>query len=113
MFGRKQAPRNEASTRIPFWKMKSEDSLIGNAESTNSRYCLAKRGEIYLIYLPSGNTSQLDFTDSKRTFNIRWFDPRKGGELLEGSLKSVTGGQNVSIGTPPKDIDEDWLVIIR
>lgn len=32
MFGRKQAPRNEASTRIPFWKMNAAQRLTASAE---------------------------------------------------------------------------------
>jgi hypothetical protein len=48
------------ANRIPFWEMRNADALIGNATHDNSKYCLAKPGEIYLVYLPSGGTTDLD-----------------------------------------------------
>ncbi len=99
--------------KIPFWEMTNADALVGNAEITNSKYCFAKKGEIYLIYLPKGGTTQLDLTEAKRSFAVSWFNPRVGGELLEGSVKSVEGGREVSVGNPPSDLEEDWLVIVR
>src|SRR5882724_8279905 len=48
------------SERIPFWEMKNADELAGNPKHDNSRYCLAKNGELYLVYLPSGGASDLD-----------------------------------------------------
>jgi hypothetical protein len=93
--------------------MSSADSLVGNAESTNSRYCFAKKGELYLVYLPTGGSTQLNLVDTQRKFTVSWFNPRTGGSLVDGSVKSVDGGREVSLGDPPSDRDEDWLVIVR
>ncbi len=99
--------------KIPFWEMSSADSLVGNAENTNSRYCFAKKGELYLVYLPTGGSSQLDLADTQRKFTVSWFNPRTGGSLADGSVKSVDGGREVSLGDPPSDRDQDWLVMVR
>ena len=99
--------------KIPFWEMSSADNLVGNAESTNSRYCFAKKGELYLVYLPTGGSTQLNLVDTQRKFRASWFNPRTGGSLVDGSVKSVDGGREVSLGDPPSDRDEDWLVIVR
>ena len=48
--------------RIPFWEMKNANALIGNEKNDNSKYCLAKPGELYLVYLPKGGTTELDLT---------------------------------------------------
>jgi len=39
--------------KIPFWDMKNANALIGNAENNNSKYCLARAGEVYLVLLPT------------------------------------------------------------
>ena len=99
--------------KIPFWQMSNEDSLVGNAEHSNNKYCFAKTGEVYLIFLPTGGSTQLDLSGEKRSFAVSWFNPRTGGELLTGSVRTVEGGKSVSIGNPPSDANEDWLAIVR
>ncbi len=98
---------------IPFVDMQNADALVGNTQHDNSRFCLAKSGEIYLIYLPKGGTSQLDLSGATGKFSVQWFNPRAGGELAGGSVKSVSAGGTVDIGNPPSDPDADWLAIIR
>ncbi len=98
---------------IPFWDMTNRDELVGNPNRDNSRYCLAKPGQIYLVYLPDGGVTALDLSqespDSK--WQVSWFNPRQGGALIEG--QSVTGGAPAEIGPPPADPDQDWLAVVR
>jgi len=98
---------------IPFQEMKNMNALIGNAELNKDKYCFAKEGELYLVYLGYVATSTLDLTNVSGNFSIRWFNPVKGGELLKGSVKSVKGGKVVSLGKPPLKTDQDWLVVVR
>lgn len=90
---------------IRFWEMKNADALVGNPKNDNSKYCLAKAGEIYLVYLPNGGLAELDLSGASRKFTVKWFNPRAGGALLDGAVKSVTGGSSVSLGNPPTDFD--------
>jgi hypothetical protein len=99
--------------KIPFWEMTSADGLVGNAAGDNSRFCFAKRGEIYLIYLPQGGTTQLDLRDSQGPYLVRWFNARLGGPLQLGSVDKVSGGSRAMLGDPPHDATEDWLVVVR
>jgi hypothetical protein len=99
--------------RIPFWEMKNADALIGNAQDDNSKYCLAKPGELYLVYLPKGGTTELDLADAKGGFTVRWFNPRRGGPLADGSVKSVKGGSKESLGEAPADPTQDWLAVVQ
>ncbi len=49
--------RNE---NIPFWDMTCHDELIGadvNQQKKNGRYCFAKPGEIYMVFLPEGGNA--------------------------------------------------------
>lgn len=99
--------------RIPFWNMDCQDQLVDNPEHNNSTYCFAQPGLIYLVYLPEGGTAELDLSDAKGQFKVRWFNPRTGGDLIGGTTKQIEGGERISLGPPPKDIDNDWLVILR
>ncbi len=99
--------------KIPFWEMTSADALVGNTEGNNRKYCFAKSGEIYLIYLPNGGSTQLDLKAANRGFKVSWFNPRTSGGLVEGSIKSMEGGRESSVGDPPSEPDEDWVVMVR
>jgi hypothetical protein len=99
--------------KIPFWEMQNADALIGNVENDNSKYCLAKTGETYVIFLPKGGTTDLNLSADPRTFKVKWFNPRTGEKLANGSIKSVKGGAVVSVGQPPKEADQDWVVLVR
>jgi hypothetical protein len=102
-----------ASNKIPFWEMTNANDLIGNGKDDNTKYCYTKTGEVYLTYLPNGGTSELDLTNAVGEFSVRWFNPRKGGALQTGSVKSVRGGATVMLGNPPSEPSEDWLVVVR
>jgi len=99
--------------RIPFWEMENANALIGNDKNANSKFCLAKPGELYLVYLPTGGTTELDLSAVTGSFRVNWFDPRAGGPLQDGSIKSVTGGGKTSLGAPQAGASEDWLVVVR
>ncbi len=99
--------------KIPFAMMTSDNGLIGNEKDNHSKYCFAKKGEIYLVYLPDGGTAELDLSGTTDAFTLLWFNPREGGEMRKGSVTSVQGGGKVSLGQAPADVDEDWLVVVR
>lgn len=101
-----------AANKIPFWEMRNADALVGNPESDNRRYCLAKPGELYLVYLPNGGTCELDLGAERGAFQVQWFDPRRGGPLQTGAVRQLRGGATASLGDPPKEPAEDWLALI-
>ncbi len=98
---------------IPFWEMANADELVGNPDHGVSKFCFAKSNEIYLVYLPDGGTSTLNLAGANGEFDVHWFNPRTGGELQSGSVKSVKGGGQAAIGAAPNDANEDWLVVVR
>ena len=98
---------------IPFVDMTCADELVGNPEHDNSRYCFAKPGEMYLVYLPHGGGVPLDLTGTHGKFSVRWYNPRTGGTLQTSDTDRVEGGRSVSIGSPPGDQKQDWLAVIR
>lgn len=101
------------ANEIPYWEMESANALIGNAEDDNSRYCFAKQGEVYVVYLPEGGEATLDLSGKRGMYSVSWYDPRSGGELQAGSVETVRGGAPVSLGQAPNDAWEDWAVFVR
>jgi len=94
---------------LPFTEMVPADSLT----SATTDYCLAKAGQVYAVYLPNGGTTNLNLTGVSGTFDVRWFDPRNGGDLEVGTVAAVTGGGQRSIGQPPGSTTSDWVVLVR
>ena len=94
---------------LPFTEMKHADKLTSAADD----FCFAKVGEVYAVYLPNGGTTQLDLGRSTDTFTVKWFNPRKGGELQAGTVKTVKGPGTVAVGNAPAETDNDWVALIR
>jgi hypothetical protein len=99
--------------KVPLTDMEPADALVGNAVEDDSRYALAQRGELYLVYLPDGGSAELDLTGTSGRYGVSWFDPRHGGPLRPGSVVTLTGGGRSSIGLPPSEPRQDWLVVVR
>jgi hypothetical protein len=96
-------------SRLPVESMKNTDELI-NVEDA---YCFSNPDEIYVVYLPSGETESSLQIESEKSFTVKWFNPREGGEMQDGSITEVKGPGNVKLGNPPGDSEKDWVVVIR
>ncbi|MEQ8681146.1 MAG: DUF5060 domain-containing protein [Cyclobacteriaceae bacterium] len=95
---------------IPFWRMSPADELTADDLS----YCLAEKGEIYVVYKPIGlKNIELDLRDTQMLYDIKWYDPRAGGELVNGSVTGIGGGKLVSVGNPPSAEELDWIVVVK
>ena len=90
---------------LPFWQMSADEKLVTEG------WCLAKEGEIYAIYLPEGGSADLSF-NSTGTYQIKWYDPRNGGKLQNGSITTITGSGKKNIGQSPGEYSKDWVVLI-
>jgi len=99
--------------KIPFWEMQCADALVGNPQNDNSKYCFARPGEVYVVYLPNGGSTELDLGTNSISFRVQWFNPREGGPLQSGSVREVKAPGKVSLSQPPTDAGEDWVVLVR
>ena len=98
---------------VPFTSMDNRNDLIGNGSNSNSSgYCFAKTGSDYVIYLPSGGSKNLNLNGVSGTFQVKWYDPRNGGGLQNGSVTSINGGGSRSIGNAPNNTGKDWVVYV-
>lgn len=94
--------------KIPLTKMTNADELVGNPAHDNSVYCLAQKGQLYLVYLPKGGATALDLSAAPGTFTVSWFNPRTGG--LPTAATPATGGTKLTLTAASTD---DWLAIVR
>ena len=94
---------------LPFWKMAPADTLV----SAEKAYCFAGPGEIYAVYLPAGGTTRLDLGDHSAIFTVKWYNPRRGGQLRTGSKTEIKGPGSVAIGRPPSEPGKDWAALIK
>ena len=60
-------------------------------------------------------TPTIDLGAYQGTYEVRWYDPRKGGALQVGSVSTVpAGGKDwVEVGRPPADHTRDWVLLVR
>lgn len=71
----------------------------------------AKPGEIYAVYVPVGeNAGTLDPTAAGGKFVQRWYNPHTGE--FAPSAKVIEGGRPLVLGRPPKEVSQDWAVLI-
>lgn len=95
--------------KVPVWEMTSNDSLV----SSEGDYVLANEGEKYVVFLKNGGNSQLDLKDNAGEYSVLWYNPRKGGKLQKGKVKTIKGNGKQYLGLPPKDNTKDWVVYVE
>lgn len=94
---------------LPFWRMDPMDeAVVGHGVSG-----LAVPGEVYAIYLPNGGGTRFELGDEPGLYEVKWFNPRAGGELRNGPIRRVRGPGLAWTGFPPADISKDWLALVR
>ena len=86
---------------IPVEAMVNRNELVGNTKNDNSKYCLAKEGEVYLVYLPNGGEVGLKLVEGE--FTQAWFNPRNG---------EMGAAKDFDVNSQAPD-QEDWLAVIR
>lgn len=92
---------------LPVKKMSAQHELV----SPRTAKCFAQKGEAYLVFLPAGGEALLRVSEGK--YQVRWYNPRTGGELIEGEVKELNGAGQFSLGMPPGDAERDWVVLVR
>ena len=88
------------------------EMVPGDNLVNNGNWCLAKSGVKYVIYLPSGGTTNLNLSGTTGTYDVKWYDPRNGGDLQNGTITSVSGGGTVNIGNAANNTTSDWVVMV-
>ncbi|QXP62793.1 DUF5060 domain-containing protein [Polaribacter sp. HaHaR_3_91] len=92
---------------LSFDKMQSADGLTDNPND----YVFVENDKTYAIYLPEVKETKINLFGAPKKYTVKWYNPRSGGKLVNGSIKKITGGSEKSIGFPPNK-DKDWVALI-
>lgn len=93
---------------LPFHSLQSNDELT----TAKDDFVFAD-DNVYAIYLPTGGTTDLNIGETENVLTIHWYNPRTGGALQSGSVKTIDGSGVQNIGHPPSDENRDWVALIR
>ena len=91
---------------LPFYQMYNQDELVENG------WVHGTNGDNYVIYIEENNAGSTTMR-LLGDYEIKWYDPRSGGTLQDGSITNVSAGDAVNIGLPPTDTDLDWVALVR
>jgi len=94
---------------LPYTEMKSSDQLINSSDA----YCFSREGEVYVVYLKKGGSVKLNLEEHPGDYQMFWYDPRKGGQLIKHKKESVAVKETLEIGPPPYDVESDWAILIK
>ncbi len=94
---------------VPFWEMQPRDDLVSTS-GTNQVHCLAKKGEMYLVYTHQTTRCALDLSHEQGKFKVFLFNPRLGGALVP--RETIEAGGKVPLnGNPKASKESDWVVL--
>ena len=99
---------------LPFAEMEAADELVRR----EGAWVFAKPGHVYAVYLPPALDGAAPVEPAKlwlpeAKFTLAWFDPRNGGLLRDGEVKTLRGPGFRSLGVPPGDPGRDWVGLVR
>ena len=83
---------------IPFWEMEPSNTLI----RSGMEFCLAKPGDAYALYLPTGGTVSVYLAEGN-SYDYSWWNPTndKNGSFLNGG--KINGGLQTFIAPNSND----------
>ncbi len=96
------------NTHLPYWEMRPCGGVIDRADS----YCFGRDG-LYALYLIEGGTGILSLPEGSGTWDVKWFDPVKGGALKNGTNETVKAGSWVELGFSAPNDGRDRVVLLR
>ena len=75
-------------------------------------------GTIHVLYRrdPNRATAGILMEGLPGVYSLKWYNPRTGGTLLNGSIPSIMGNgkKYVSFGDPPGPDDaNDWVLLLK
>lgn len=93
---------------LPYDEMECRDNLLSNKKA----FCFAKKDEIYVVYLPKGETTDLQIGDG--TYSIAFFDPMAGGKLRDRQNEGwkITKPNSVELSAYNGEKNKDWVILI-
>lgn len=115
----------QAKYALDFFKLIDVDyqNAVSQDEALNHGWALAKDGEFYIMLAKNAQKDlKIRMRGFKGQYNIYWYNPRNGGDLQTGSIKSFIADTKETgywqpnfydLGKPPADINKDWVIFVK
>ena len=94
---------------LPYWEMVSNDELVSCSENA---FGFSNKGKIHVVYFKSFLPCEIDLSNESGQYRLKWYDPRNGGDLKDGSVLKVESGSWVNTGKPKIDDGLDWALLL-
>ncbi|MEZ5403873.1 MAG: DUF5060 domain-containing protein [Bryobacteraceae bacterium] len=94
--------------RLKFWEMEPRDEMVSTGAAAR---VLVQGDQTIAVQLPAGGETRLLLP--RAAYRIQWFNPRDGGPLAKGTVETVQGPGERSIGLPPADTADDWVALLE
>jgi len=92
---------------IPVGETENHDELVQDGD-----YCLAIPGKLYIVFLRNGSGT-LNLEGRHENYNVQWFDPRNGGALQHGKIRTLQGGTVRELSGAPSQQEKDWVLLLE
>ena len=90
---------------VPFTEMENADKAI----TQGGAWCLAKEGEVYLVYAWEPSFA---LNVAPGAYTVVWFNPKTGGDLTPAADVDGSGG-SVALTAPATEGSVDWVALIK
>ena len=91
---------------LPFTTMQPLEGRTENDEE----YVYAVPDSLYAVYLPKGDSLFIEVPEG--TYQLSWYNPRKGGSLESAGEIYLVGDCHDFAGFPPYDQGQDWVALL-
>lgn len=91
---------------IPFYNMYNQDEIVDQG------FCHGDEFQNYVIYVKKWTEGPTTI-DLVGEYEVKWYNPREGGALQDGTVTSLTTGQDLDLGDPPSELEEDWVIYLK
>ncbi|MEM1002944.1 MAG: DUF5060 domain-containing protein, partial [Bacteroidota bacterium] len=65
---------------LPFWDMIAMNDISSN----DNAYVFGQENEIYMMYIPAGQSPTINLGNTGINYDLKWFNPKAGGNLQNG-----------------------------
>jgi len=78
--------------------------------TTENGYALSSTNTFVIFFFEGAN--RVLKLDPHVDYEVMWYNPREGGDLVAGNKTMVTGSETTDLGTPPNTPEKDWVAMI-
>lgn len=85
--------------------MQGRPELVSNSHIN----VFAKEADIYVLCVPAFETTDIILASAPNGYELYWFDPLRGGELIKGTIQGNAG----ATALPKVPVERfDWVAVI-